>query len=327
MKRLFCLIAVIAVIAGILAGVRLGAPGRLYRKGVSLREQGRWDEAVEAFTDADGYRDAAEKICETKYQKASAFMEAGETDSAYAVYLQIAGYRDVDDILSDEARFRSAAQKLDENTAPFQIPGTIVCFGRCEQDNDLRNGPEPIEWVVLERREDSALLVSRYGLDCQPYHAKRAIVTWEKSSIRHWLNSDFLGACFDAQEQQAIIKGKVDNSRAQSYEKHGGDSGSDTQDKVFLLSYAEACRYFQTDEDRQLDSTDYAKAQGAYTNPVNGKCWWWLRSIGNAGTCAANVHYSGVKGDFLVNVTYATVRPAIRVDLRSECFLRNSIDA
>ena len=67
-------------------------------------------------------------------------------------------------------------------------------------------------------------------------------------------------------------------------------------------------------------ATDYCKAEGAYTSPINGNCWWWLRTSGNYGTCAVNVHYDGKFGDYLVHDPYATVRPAIWVDLHSPFF-------
>lgn len=36
----------------------------------------------------------------------------------------------------------------------------------------------------------------------------------------------------------------VDNSKAQGYSGYSTDGGNNTEDKVFLLSYAEANKYF-----------------------------------------------------------------------------------
>ena len=52
----------------------------------------------------------------------------------------------------------------------FRTVGNIVAFGRYEQDNDLTNGPEPIEWIVLDvvdGEKTKALLLSKYGLDAK----------------------------------------------------------------------------------------------------------------------------------------------------------------
>ena len=47
-------------------------------------------------------------------------------------------------------------------------PGDIVIFGSYEQDNDESNGTEDIEWLVLAREDNKALLISKYALDVQP---------------------------------------------------------------------------------------------------------------------------------------------------------------
>lgn len=40
-----------------------------------------------------------------------------------------------------------------------------VFFGHYEQDNDLTNGAEAIEWRVLKVENGEALLISQYALD------------------------------------------------------------------------------------------------------------------------------------------------------------------
>ena len=42
--------------------------------------------------------------------------------------------------------------------------GDVLAFGHYEQDNNPDNGPEPIEWIVLDVQDGKALLLSRYGL-------------------------------------------------------------------------------------------------------------------------------------------------------------------
>ena len=48
---------------------------------------------------------------------------------------------------------------------------TGVFFGKYEQDGDLSNGPEDIEWIVLDIDENNneALLLSKYVIDVKPY--------------------------------------------------------------------------------------------------------------------------------------------------------------
>ncbi len=95
--------------------------------------------------------------------------------------------------------------------------GDIFTFGHYEQDNDLFQSDEPVDWLVLEVDEENhkALLISRYGLDAKLYNATETNVTWETCTLRSWLNREFLNEAFSAEEQQAILTTAVDNSNSQ----------------------------------------------------------------------------------------------------------------
>ncbi len=82
--------------------------------------------------------------------------------------------------------------------------GDIISFGSYEQDNDLSNGPEPVKWLVLEKKEDSILVISLYGLESRPYNAEWVNVSWNICTLRAWLNKEFLSAAFSADEQAMI---------------------------------------------------------------------------------------------------------------------------
>jgi hypothetical protein len=97
---------------------------------------------------------------------------------------------------------------LAETTVPADIAvGDIVTFGHYEQDNDTSNGQEVIEWIVLEVDEANHRLwvVSRYGLDAQPYNAEAAEVTWQTCTLREWLNGTFFETAFTPEEQVAVL--------------------------------------------------------------------------------------------------------------------------
>ena len=98
------------------------------------------------------------------------------------------------------------------STSSSVAVGDICYFGAYEQDNDLTNGKEPIEWLVLDVQGDKALLLSKYGLDAKPYNTTYADVTWETCTLRKWLNDDFLKTAFSEDEQKAILTTEVDNS-------------------------------------------------------------------------------------------------------------------
>ncbi len=197
--------------------------------------------------------------------------------------------------------------------------GDTVRFGRFEQDGRPDNGAEPIEWIVLDVREDRALLLSRYGLDSRRFNAGEAYVTWETCTLRAWLNGGFLTGAFTEEEQEAILMTHVDNGRAQGY--NGVASGNDTDDRIFLLSYEEAfVQYFTSDRERYCAPTDYADARGAATSRAyrtDGRDtgWWWLRSSNVERYYANDVIYNGFLRSTFVNSDSGMVRPAMWVDL------------
>ena len=187
--------------------------------------------------------------------------------------------------------------------------GSIVTYGTWEQD-PARGSKEPVEWIVLEAQEDRLLLISRYGLDCLSYCSSRDTVAWETSNIRAWLNDRFLEAAFTPEEQAGILVTKVDNSRRQGYVHYEGDGGADTEDRLFLLSYAEAWKYFPENSDRACKPTKTAVKRGAFKSTTSGNCPWWLRSPGYMENYVAAVDVDGNRGG---NIKYGAmaVRPAM----------------
>ena len=237
-----------------------------------------------------------------------------------------------EDVISEEEAENELNPEADENAenemavTPEEktyYTGDLLDFGNYEQDGDLANGFEPITWQVLDIQDNCALLVSQYALDSMPYDG----YYWENCSLREWLNNRFYLFAFSKAEQQAILKTEVDNSKAQQGKMGTIDvagnsftnSGPNTLDKVFLLSYVQANQYFPSADELICMPTDFAVAQGAVKDVDRGSCQWWLRtreSNTNAGivTTAGGIHskQNMMKG--------MAVRPCIWVDLDSEIF-------
>ncbi len=213
-----------------------------------------------------------------------------------------------------------AAAAREAKLKPFQTVGSTVTFGSYEQDNKKWNGSEPIVWMVLDVQENRALLISKYGLDAKPYETQARDITWELCTLRIWLNCEFLNVAFSTAEQDAILMTTVDNNKASGHGGYSTTGGNNTQDKVFLLSYEEAWKYFRTDEALQCTPTNYAAAQGAYQNSENRNCNWWLRSLSSG-----SLRYVDNNGlQVASNVVHGskTVRPALWVDLESDYFVK-----
>ena len=240
-----------------------------------------------------------------KYNKAMSLIAAGEYDSAYML-LDDLDYKD-----SKEKQENIKPQYYREILMKANV-GDTVSFGSYEQDNDISNGKEDVEWLVLEVKDGKVLLISKYALDCQQYNTSYTNVTWETCTLRKWLNNGFVNAAFSDNEKAMISTVTVSADKNPNYSTN---PGSATTDKVFLLSINEAEKYFSSDEARKCAPTAYAKAQGAYTS--NGTCWWWLRSPGLYQDSAAYVYR---RGDIFCNGNSVSsddgcVRPAMWIEL------------
>ena len=184
---------------------------------------------------------------------------------------------------------------------------------------------DPVKWRVLHNADGKLLLLSDQNLDCKKYNEEYTSVTWETSTIRTWLNSDFQSAAFSTKEADAVVETEVVNAENPEHHTPGGNT---TTDEVFLLSIGEAknTAYGFTDSYSSTDTrvalnTEYAKAQGAYTYS-NGAGEWWLRSPGDDVNYAAFVNASGDVDyyGYLVGSYSIAVRPAFNLNLESVLF-------
>ena len=299
----FILLAVAA--AAVIFFVTTILPKQKQEQARKYLEAGQYDEAY-ALLEEIGDTDA---IVLSKYDRAIVFINSGDYEAAYML-LNGLNYKDSTEQLES---IKPQYQRILLSRAKI---GNYVTFGSYEQDNDTSNGKEDIEWIVLEKDEKTALLISRYALDCQKYNASSSTVTWETCSLRTWLNGTFLDAAFSEEAKDMLLTKTVTADQNPIYLI---DPGKDTEDKIFLLSLSEVEEYFSSDRARICYPTAYAKAQGALASNT-GEVKWWLRSPGGISTCAAGVYTTG-KADPSgndVSDDWEAVRPALWINLGSE---------
>ena len=201
---------------------------------------------------------------------------------------------------------------------------------------------DPVKWRVLSNASGQLFLLSDQNLDVFQYHTEYESVTWETSTMRSWLNGysashntggssgtdytsdNFIGAAFSEKEQGAIADTTVVNDDNPTY---GTEGGENTNDKIFLLSIAEAqnSSYFADDNSRIATNTAYVADGGKIDGGMSvvGKADnWWLRSPGIDDDVAAYVNDNGGVRSFGPNVDFVitAVRPAFNLDLNSVLF-------
>ncbi|MBQ6505012.1 MAG: hypothetical protein IJI57_13975 [Flexilinea sp.] len=201
------------------------------------------------------------------------------------------------------------------------IPVDTFQFGRYEQDNNSGNGTEAIEWQVLTVLKDRQLVVSRYILDYRNFSDSINGSQWDSSAMRTWLNGDFYNNAFTAAEKNSILL--VTNSNPNN-ERYGTPGGSQTQDRIFLLSIDEANRYFTSSGYRVTRPT--ASAQQKYDSSFGlDSSAWLLRSPGAMENTSAfvngdgSVNYEGSYQNLSGIPTEYAVRPAFWMSTGPAC--------
>ena len=319
--------AVCVCIAFLVILVTVIIPNRKYNSAMKLYEAGKYSAAISAFEALNGYKDSAVQIenCnaaikDDKYNKAIELYNAGNYTEAISAFEALNGYKD-SAVQIENCYIKKYGEETWKKLKKIN-PGDTYTFGAYEQDNDASNGKEKIEWIVLDKKETSLLLISKQALDCRPYNTSLTDVTWETCSLRIWMNGAFLDAAFNEEEQGQIISTNVQPDKNPFYSTNPGNA---TTDKIFLLSIGEANNYFRNDEARKCVPTAYAKAQGAYTNSDyrtsrgEATCLWRLRSPGYDQDLAAGVNLGGDVGCNGLGVDYGNdgVRPALWITLNA----------
>ncbi len=252
---------------------------------------------------------AAQKQSYSSLENVSQALEtlvAKETEEKNALS-ELSKLRSADDILTELNSYEYGRRLLNLHT---------IKFGKYTLSSKIV--PEEIEWQILDTQNGKALVISKNGLDCQKFNETRTDVTWETCSLRQWLNNDFLNAAF-TDEEKAMIQTVTVTTDKHPNPKYSTYPSRPTQDKLFLLSVAEAKELFSSRDDRKCEPSSVAITNGAQCVSPNGTGWWWLRSPGWGHTFAAFVDYQGNVSDAgnYVNRENCAVRPAMWIDINA----------
>lgn len=173
--------------------------------------------------------------------------------------------------------------------------GDIITLGWYEQNGNLVDGKEPIEWVVLEKDAGRVLVISRYILERIVYDSLSTGFSpaWDDSAVCLWLNGAFYQGAFSAAEK-SLIQTVTNYNIVQN-----------SQDKIFLLGESEAKLLFNSKSARRARPTRYAASNNDWTAwrtseeesydelSEYGETAWLLRPEALYSDCAAYVDGSG----------------------------------
>ena len=349
-------------------------PNRKYNKATDLKDEGKYDEAIAIFEELGRYRDSRDQVTECKYLYAVAMKNTGEYEKAIEAFTALEDYKDSKEqiplcrsamkerdynrgiaymkkgeivkayeLLKPLGEYKDSAQKTASMYERYkaalmadpQVGGTLI-FGKYHTDDDPNTPTEDIEWIILEIKHGNALVISKYAIDARPFHTDHKDITWAQSSLRGWLNTEFLETAFTAEERSRIpivsvpvdpventgTEDPTDPTGATENTEATADNEAFTEDQVFLLSYDEAMTYFASDADRICLETYYIaeineeemEEDEEYTLKNR---WWWLRTAGFYQSSFMCVSSKGSINDFGIGVSQGKggVRPVMWITL------------
>lgn len=246
----FLLCAVIIIVGANLSVIKY------YEAGIWNR-LGSYERATTLYKKLGNYRDSSEKLTENEYAYGLELMDKSAYAKAVKAFDMAGAYK-------DSQVKRALAEKL---TVKNSTTGDIVKINN-------------VKWRVLEINESKALLTIENALPPLPYHTKYEPVTWEKSSLREWLNSEYLDHTFTQEERKGMLLSNIVNEDNPVYNT---DGGNDTEDTIFLLSISEAVKYQELFPKFKSNS--------------------WLRTPGNNSSSAAFLSVNGSAMEYGYDVT------------------------
>lgn len=320
---------------------------RRYEAAQMLQEKGMYQDAIDVYDDLYGYENSDELISECETLKAEAGTKTtydnalkkynnGDYLAAATLFTKVSAYEDAKDKAAEcyykygldcveESDFENAylaftkAGDFEDATAlanfyKFSVltVGDTYIFGKYEQDGDLTNGAEDLEWVVLNMEEDTALLVSKYILEAMEFNYDEnanssQTVSYADSSIRTFVNDTFYNEAFTQDEKSLILPLTIT-------ETDNSNNVLATSDNYVFLPTYEMFRQYMTNSSIELyDMTDAAYAQ---TETSTSGIWWTstVNSTGNKAYTAYNTDSTTLKAF----TTISGVRVAIYVNFANE---------
>lgn len=240
-------------------------PTAKYNDAITLFNNGEYEQAIEAFESLGNFKEskfkineAEEALKEEKYALAEDCYKKQEYIEAIKIFNSLDGYKDSKDKIEHIYNMFSSGNK--------------VYFGMYEG--------APISWQVLHTESDKMLLITENCVEKLAFNNELKNISWENSSIRDWLNNDFIKEFSDSQKDRLLPT-----------------LSSELNDNVFLLSEEEYNEY-----------SEILHSESDYD--------WWLRTKTDSGMMYVYRKDGSINstGEGVVHVM--GVRPCVWVTLK-----------
>ncbi len=263
--------------------------------------------------------------------KLALFMSASDKNVIKEAYIK--------EVLCKEEKFFAAAEILENSSMTEEKKneiyasnsslalckaGQIVKFGKYEGDNNHANGPEEVEWIVLDVVKEGgrarALLLSKNIIGAPGgWNKADGNTFYSASNLHDWCENDFYPTftMYDASLQGKILKMKISTADSSS----GVDSGEDVVAHAYAPAKEDLDKYLTGELAQYISAspTISAKASGVIAYGKDQIAQYYLRNAGNFENNAqwvSGIDKKGVFNEGLASTGNASgARVCINVDL------------
>lgn len=262
---------VVLIIVGISGVAYLKTKSGRYARADFYEKAGNYEKSYKMFHNLKEYKDSESRSTQSRYEYAVQCKKNNEYVKAKDALRELDDYKDSKDQLTE--------LELD-NINKSEI-GTSVLYGE-------------YKWLIVEKEEDKVLLVKSEPINGYAYHNENKKITWADSSLRTYLNTDFIEETFYEKMSDKILDTEITVPDNKKYKTKGGDK---TTDKIFLLNAEQAEEYKQILDNFSRD--------------------WWLISPGNSQNTAQYVSYGEIMDyGYEVSNTNIYIRPAMWITVK-----------
>lgn len=286
--------------------------GQRYQYAKELFVQKKYGLAAEHFAALGSYQDSSDYVFESLYRHGDICLDSKSFNEAIAAFGKIGKYKDAP-VKCTEARYLLAGQKAENGDPIGALEGYRMLGGYKDSARKakllfpalIKKGEKrnlsfgKYKWRVLNANQEMAMVITETVVGLVAYHESLEEITWKDSTIRKFLNSDFIYG-FDDCEKRMIVPSVVINADNREY---GTSGGEDTVDAVFLLSSKEMDNLFSGNSDRIPEKGEVDAG------------WCWLRTPGGSHSYASIVDSTGTisEGGNIVNNSSGGIRPVMWV--------------
>ncbi len=261
---------------------------------MQLMDSGKYAEAIAILENVEDIAEAKEKLNECKLMQARQLLSDEKYLQAYKLLKELGDFGDAYEMICRDDRLLYLDNRVLKADLLRNV-GDTVLFGRYVYDGIDENDAEPVQWIVMSNDGEKAVLIAKQTVEMLPFDEKGRN-DWERSTIREWLNGEFIRSTFNDDEQLLLL-------------------ADDNEDFVSIPARIEAISWLEGNGMMACVPSGHVMMQYEPFGYVEGISNWWLKDAGYTDKRVVTVNAQGRIYEYgnAADAEWVAVRPVICV--------------